>query len=618
MRLRNILFVFGVFSLFAGSFAASFQPIEGTFIQSWLYAPWADSTWEKEAKYLKSLGVTKIIDGDVAYLNTDDTTQWIALYDTELPDMKSISSDKDIIMEKGEKYGFKVYLGMGVDNRWWSWDLIDDDDFAHFKAAMIHSGKVAREIYDIYHTRYPETFGGFYSVYEVWNHNQFNEGDSLRDLYAERLAAGFNIVIDSLNAIDPTQPLLFSQFATDDPTSKDLVLDGVAQGFGTLRNTELFWTKFLELAHFRSQDKMLPMDAVGGGGQKIDTVEPWTEAYGNAVANSQSKIGYYANIESFAQPPFPFLYDNDYTPLYGISYNSAAPVGRFARQIATAERHVKGIFTFAFSHYHSPNNNLPGFYEVLLDYLTNQSTDTVAPKLPDTLTVVKTFAKNTALSTDGNEVDDRVFKFFWSGEADDHGVWKVNLYKGDSVYAYAVNTRKDMNVPIAEPDSMLFAFYTGRAAEYAYNPRYTGPEEYHFSIVDVWGNETFSKSFALDSVADTVKISLEMERESLYAIPDADTLRHYCTLDSSKSLGSAGILARGVPRSNRVFVKRSPAGWNLHYTATSAGIYEVKVYSPTGAQIFGKKLKMNPGANEVPLPANALGYERFYIRVEIL
>jgi len=85
--------------------------------------------------------------------------------------------DKDIIMEMAHRYGFKVYLGMGVDNEWWNWDLTCDD-FKKFKSAMMKAGAFVREIYSIYNKKYPDNFGGFYSVYVVWNHNKLNYGDS--------------------------------------------------------------------------------------------------------------------------------------------------------------------------------------------------------------------------------------------------------------------------------------------------------------------------------------------------------------------------------------------------------------------------------------------------------
>lgn len=527
--------------------------------------------------------------------------------------MHMMCTDKDIIMEKGKKYGFKVYLGMGVNNDWWGWDLIRDEDFEKFKGAMIQAGKIAREIYNIYHTKYPETFGGFYSVYEVWNHNRFNEGNTIRDLYAERLATGFNIVIDSLNKIDSTMPLLFSQFATDDPSSMDIDIDGKANGFGTLRNTELFWTKFLELAHFRRQDKMLPMDAVGGGGQTINTVEPWTEAYGNAVINSQSKIGYYANIESFTQPPFPFLYDTDYTPLYGRNYNSSAPIGRYARQIATAQRHVKGIFSFAFSHYHSPVNNIPGFYDVLTNYLEDQSTDTIPPKLPNRLTIVDTVALNTALSNDSTIISDRIFMFLWEGASDDHGVWRVNLYKNDSVYAYSVSTRTESGVTAHEPDTIYFAYNTKRSAEYIYNPRYTEEEDYHLSVVDVWGNETFSQSFILKPSYPRITIPLEDSTSVLYKIPLADSLRSHNALDSSdiKQL----LVNNSQILKNECRITKNGNSWTLHYNAKLRGEYAVRIFSATGARVFDKKINMVIGENAISLPENSIGYSRFYVQV---
>ncbi|MCQ2060030.1 MAG: hypothetical protein MJY47_00375 [Fibrobacter sp.] len=608
--------VLGLAILAAASFAtAGFIPIEGVFIQAWLYASWdnpdhwkqlngdnpnpkitAENAWDLEAQYWKSMGVTQVIDGDIAYKNVGDSL-WHASYPGHLKDSVEYGGnvDKNIIMAKAKKYGFKVYLGLGVDNAWWGWDLLRDEDFQGFKNAMMKAGAFARDLYEVYvdSMGYGETFGGFYSVYEIWNHNHLNEGDSIRDEYAKRLAAGFNILIDSLNKVDPKRPLLFSQFATEDLDALDIrdtiyndngsVKRAGPRGYGTLKNTELFWQKFFETAHFREQDKCLPMDAVGGGGQKIDRVEAWTAAYENAVKNSGSKIGYYANIEDFAQPDMPWHQEQAYTPLYGRSYISAGHIGRFARQIAIAQRHTKGIFNFAFSHYHSPLNAIPGYYEVLLNYLQTQQGDLVAPTLPKTLHVIDTLAYNESQSAKkGYSVNDRVFKFYWegaldnkwNGALDDHGIHRVKINQpvrtyghdseiADSTVAYATATRSESGVMAHEPDSIYFPHSTGRECsgeagveEYCFLPRFHADgnfnekmryatdkvffdnDKFVFITMDVWGNEAVSKPFTLHEAAAGIggryDITLELDSVRMFKVPVKDTLRSTFALDSSK------------------------------------------------------------------------------------
>lgn len=651
---RKIPLVVVLACFFAASAIAGFIPIEGTFIQAWLYARWDEpnyvgpkDAWDREAAYWKSLGVSQVIDGDIAYKNSGDPN-WYACYESKLDSVVVECRDKDILMEKAHKYGFKVYMGLGVDNEWWNWDLTNDADFAKFRAAMMKAGAFAREIYSIYNAKYPENFAGFYSVYEVWNHNKLNYGDSTRNLYAMRLAEGFNILLDSLNQIDATKPLLFSQFATEDPYATD-VSDGGPYGFGTLKNTELFWTKFFELAEFRSQDKTLPMDAVGGGGQRIDSVESWTKAYGDAVKNSKSKIGYYANIESFEQPPYHFLYDTERTPLYGRNYNSAAPVGRFARQIAVAERHTKGIFTFAFSHYHSPVNNIPGYYDVLLKYLKTGKGDTKAPTLPAKITIIDTVAKNGPLSEKLNtEILDKVFKFYWEGATDDNGIYRVKLNKTiqknglpyDSTFAYSVSTRTESGVVAHEPDTIYFAYSTGRECigiehpeeEDCYNPRYKGEDDYVFVVADVWGNETVSKPFTLKSTGGRYSFTPELDSVRMYKIPEKDSLRSYFAIDSawvqdvekpmrlpSVSHGHGSCVASGAKCVQIVggefTVVGNGADWRLRYDAKIAGTYRLSIFTAFGSRLFVRDLHLDAHENWIDLPKNETGYSRFFIHL---
>lgn len=639
MKLLNKLIIV----LAATQALAGFIPIEGTFIQAWMYARWDEpgyigpkDAWDQEASYWKSIGINQVIDGDIAYKNPGESN-WRACYESKLDSVVVECRDKDIIFEKAHKYGWKVYIGMGVDNDWWNWDLTNDEHYEKFKAAMMKAGAFAHELYDIYNTRYPENFGGFYSVYEVWNHNKQNYGDSIRNLYAERLAEGFNIFIDSLNKIDPTKPLLFSQFATDDPYATD-ISDGGPYGFGTLENNEKFWTRFYEVAQFRDQDKNLPMDAVGGGGQLIDSVEPWTKAYGDAIKNSGSKIDYYANIESFQQPPYHFLYDTKRTPLYGRNYNSPAPVGRFARQIAVAQRHTKGIFNFAFSHFHSPVNSIRGYYEVLLNYLQTQKGDEVSPTLPDSIIIIDTVAKNIALSNElGYDVIDSVFKFYWVGAKDDHGIHRVKLNRmvevngtlQDSTFAYSVSVSTTSGKVAHEPDSMYFAHSTGRECiglqypeeEDCYNPRYKGEADYRFVVQDVWGNETFSKPFTLKSTGGRTTIIPELDTIIMYEIPAKDTLRSYFAIDSAWAKEGSKpnpINNQTQWTKNGLRILFDGNAWKIQYRVYSAGEYGLSIYSPTGARTYYKRHSLKVGSHELPLPNNQLGYSRFYVRIEKL
>ena len=697
--------VLGLAILAAASFAtAGFIPIEGVFIQAWLYASWdnpdhwkqlngdnpnpkitAENAWDLEASYWKSMGVTQVIDGDIAYKNVGDSL-WHASYPGHLKDSVEYGGnvDKNIIMAKAKKYGFKVYLGLGVDNAWWGWDLLRDEDFQGFKNAMMKAGAFARDLYEVYvdSMGYGETFGGFYSVYEIWNHNHLNEGDSIRDEYAKRLAAGFNILIDSLNKVDPKRPLLFSQFATEDLDALDIrdtiyndngsVKRAGPRGYGTLKNTELFWQKFFETAHFREQDKCLPMDAVGGGGQKIDRVEAWTAAYENAVKNSGSKIGYYANIEDFAQPDLAWHQEQAYTPLYGRSYISAGHIGRFARQIAIAQRHTKGIFNFAFSHYHSPLNAIPGYYEVLLNYLQTQQGDLVAPTLPKTLHVIDTLAYNESQSAKkGYPVSDRVFKFYWegaldnkwNGALDDHGIHRVKINQPvrtwghedqvtDSTVAYATATRSESGVMAHEPDSIYFPHSTGRECsgeagveEYCFLPRFHADgnfnekmryatdkvffdnDKFVFITMDVWGNEAVSKPFTLHEAAAGIggryDITLELDSVRMFKVPVKDTLRSTFALDSSKWVQDGpdtrkdGIVPfkKGNYSLNGLEVVRAGNLWKLRYNVQKLGEYRLIIYTASGAKTFVSDVYLTTRTGELMLPKNNVGYSRFYIQL---
>ena len=440
--------------------------IYGTFIQPWLYNSWTDAQWAEEASYLKSLGIEAIIMGDVAY---SEGNGWNSYYPTSIQGMTQTYDYVDKILSKAKEFGFKVYLGMGNDGRWWNWDLCNDDNYSQFSAAMDMNCKIAKELYQTYKSQYGSTFAGFYSVYEIWNHVQWNNAAN-REIYASRMAEQFNKMIAAVNQIDASMPIYFSPFATN------------ADWCATLENTQAFYESFISQTNFRSIDAMLPMDNVGGGGQTVETVEEWTAMYGNAIAHSGNKLHYWANVENFVQPDDSRLYDTQSTPLYGINYWGPAPIGRYAQQIAIAEKYVDRIYTFAFAHYHSPINNISSIYDALSDYLQNETADTEFPQLPTTVYFEKQNVTNTATSQ-----TEQIVKLWWSDDiSDNQGIIRVNLYKDGQQVTYRTCTRNESGYAAHEPDFMYYPTFVADNAAYT------------LGVVDVWGNETRSDAFTID------------------------------------------------------------------------------------------------------------------------
>ena len=445
-----------------------FANIDGTFIQTWLNSYWTDERWEAEISSMKEIGIQEIIMADIAS-RSNSNEPWSCSYPSQLSNTSLSADETTKILKQAKKGGVKVYLGLGCDSRWWNWNLCNDNDYQEFAEAMTMSCKFARELYSTYKTEFSNTFSGFYRVYDIWHHIEWNNPHR-RSIYAQRMAEQFNRLIDTLNAIDPSMPLLFSPFATQ------------ADWCANIENTQAFYEEFFQKCHFREIDEMLPMDNIGGGGQTLATVNPWCAMYANVVANNNGIPQCNANIESFVQPADSLLYDTNTTPLFGVNYWGSAPIGRFVQQLEIAKNYANKIYTFAYAHYQSPLNNIPGIHKNLAQYLHTGEIDSIYPTLPQKVKYEMFDIENNSSSKH------IVLKLTWSDDFyDEMGILRVNLYKEGECVAFRTSTRSENGNIAHEPDFLLYPNYSK-----------SDKTQYELGFVDTWGNECKSSPFCID------------------------------------------------------------------------------------------------------------------------
>ena len=362
-----LLLSVGSFSVAATENQFKKTPITGNFIQPFLYMGYSDKQMDQEFAKMAEYGMDTLILGDMAVRN-DANSAWTLGYPSKLPEFENASSRNDYVtklFKHCKKYGIKLYLGLGLAGEWWNKDLSKDADAKWLIDVCNISAKMVGEIYDLYAEEYGDAFGGYYWVYEIWNHNSWNNAVT-RKKYAENLAAGFNIVLDAIKETDPSKPLIFSPFAT-------------RVGFATKENLTTFYTEFFKLVDFRSIDAMAPMDNIGGGGMQLPYLDEWTKAYSDAFKASGTKLQHWSNCESFVQP-------ND-------TYKSwtTCTMDRFVQQVEITSKYCSKIISFAYSHYMSPVNCLAGFDKAYLEYLRTGVLETTAPALPEKITVTEAF-----------------------------------------------------------------------------------------------------------------------------------------------------------------------------------------------------------------------------------
>lgn len=367
--------------------------ISGSFIQPFLYMTWTDAEMDKEFAKMAEYGMDTLIMGEMANRNNGDSP-WVLGYSSQLEEFENASSRQDYVsrlLKYCEKYGIKLYLGIGYDGDWWNKHFQTDADVAWLNEMCQLNAKVVKEIHEIYGDE--EAFGGYYWVYEIQNYAIWDDPEKCKK-NAKDIANALNLILDAINEVDPEKPFLFSPFPTAFGSSPEASTNFYAELF---KNTK-----------FRAIDAMAPMDSVGSDWIRgIENTEKWIKSYSDAFKVSKTKLQFWLNCESFIQP------QNTQTGVW-----TTCTVDRFVKQTELAEKYCSKIINFSWNHYMSPVNTDPGFDKSYMHYLTTGSLEKTAPTLPASVAVKK------------GGFNDRINIQFESF-TDDYGIARYRLYSVD-------------------------------------------------------------------------------------------------------------------------------------------------------------------------------------------
>jgi sialate O-acetylesterase len=301
---------------------------DGTFIQEGLVSTWDDARWQQELHALKDLGMHYLVFAPTLRTNRNDTTT--VNYRSSLPGVrrKYAADLVENCLRNAAKAGFKVFLGLNFDERWWG----------QFSAQWLYGqmemgNRVADELVKKYKRRYGKTMYGWYWVWEV--DNVHPNTDAMRDT----LAAAMNINLDHLHAITPSMPFMLCPFMNF--------------RLGTSRENEELWTYVFARTHFKPGDIFAPQDGIGAGGLELDRLQDW---YGRLRKAVDTKPGllYWSDAETFDQ-----------------RFWTSAPLDRFIRQMDLVRPFTSNVISFAYSHYYSPFKVNGAYHEAYLYYVRN-------------------------------------------------------------------------------------------------------------------------------------------------------------------------------------------------------------------------------------------------------
>ncbi|OFI05929.1 hypothetical protein CLOACE_14040 [Clostridium acetireducens DSM 10703] len=349
----------------------------GTFIQADMVKKWNDSKWQSEFHYLKEAKMHYVVMG--TSITEGNVTKTI--YPTKIPAGKMEYPNVDIVdmcLRNAEKSGIKVFLGINFNADWWK-KAAREPNWLY--AQMERGNLIADELYTKYHFKYPNSFYGWYWVYEVDNLNfRTKEQFSI-------LSNAININLKHLKEKNHRLPFMLSPFMN----SK----------YGTPKEYAKNWAYLFQNTDLGNGDIFCPQDSVGGGGLNINEVADWFCELRSAV-NTKPGILFWANTETFNHFDW-----------------SSATLDRFIKQMKIESKYVDDFITFAYSHYYSPNNIHKGFHKTYLDYVKKGYLEKQAPTKPAKVTVKK--------------IGLNKFLINWEASKDNMGVYEYIVYRNKKV-----------------------------------------------------------------------------------------------------------------------------------------------------------------------------------------
>lgn len=346
---------------------------------------------------LKELGMRYIILGDSATRNTNGN--WFFWYPTEIQSFNAQYNGVDVIknaLRNCQKYGMKVFVGVGMDERWWN-NFVRQPRWLN--SYIKQSGQIAEELYNKYHSRYPDAFYGWYWPPEIWNDPLFKAASDSRSESIQVLAEAMSALRDQLTRLNPNMPMLFSPFANTHVDKETWGFAGKWYNGCTSEEYYRFWKDLISQVSFLPEDILCPMDSIGGGGCEMSYLEEWTRSYSRAVIDSGRKIKLWSNCETFQG-----LVDG----------YPAITMDQYLQQIRTVSKYCDEIVSFSYSHYYSPYNVSDGFHKAYSYYVKHGGLEKQKPSAPTQFTFRR----------DGGSV-----YLNWNASSDNLGVVGYNVYR---------------------------------------------------------------------------------------------------------------------------------------------------------------------------------------------
>lgn len=321
----------------------------GTFLQSWMSNSWSDERWQEEINNMKDAGIEYLILQDVANKSADDI--WSVYYDSSLAAFENTTVYPDVIeaaLRNCKGSGIRVFIGLAMFDDFWTEGAIT----GQYEEMCAVASDMVEEIYNKYYSGYSDCFYGWYFTPE------FNNVLTCQ-ININGLCDGLNMIIERMNKINSSLPLLLSPFYAEYLATGPVV---------TLTNLVRMFNRI----NFRDGDIFAPQDAVGALWTSEENLEKIWKMYSAAVETCDADIKLWANCENFSLGFADTLLDGILTrPATENTSSITSTLDRFVWQMDIASKYAENIITFSYNHYFSPSYVNPVFINTYIDYVNN-------------------------------------------------------------------------------------------------------------------------------------------------------------------------------------------------------------------------------------------------------
>jgi len=358
-------------SIFAATNRESVPPrLSGSFLQPDLGDSWTMDQWENEFRYMQDASVEMMV---IQW--TADSKEKTTIFPATLPGYTQ-STQHDVVervLATADQSGAKVYLGLQVNDDWWS-VYLSDPAWLQNEAALANA--LADELWQRY--QHHPSLAGWYLPFEV---------DNIDTTSAQwnNLVAFYRTVGKHLHRLTPGKPIVISPFYN------------TSEGMSSSQ-----WQSMWEYVLKRSPiDVVALQDGVGAGHATRAQLPEWFGATSNAIKNARPSTLLWADTETFAQ-----------------GY-ATMPIHSIVNDMVAVQSYVTNYLSFSFNHYLSPQQANPFYYQTYMDYLATGKVESVPPTPPGNLAAAA--------------VDSASIRLSWSGSTDNIGVAGYRLLRNSRV-----------------------------------------------------------------------------------------------------------------------------------------------------------------------------------------